>query len=438
MVGATPKEESRLSRKQKFLAVFLSTLVLFFGFIIVRVWALKPSSTIKLAAIPAGEYDPAVWGQYYPLQYQSYLKNKETAPSPTGYNGSVNYQKSERQTEIFTNFKGNPFSKDYTEDRGHPYAVEDLMQSKRIGPTSKGACITCKTPYVEQFYNEMGWGYANKPLTELLERSKHPVSCANCHDPATMNLRVTQPAFVEAMARKGVDVTKASRQEMRSYVCGQCHSEYYFAPGTNQVIFPWDKGYTPQEMYDYYAAQPNGFAQDFIHPDSKTPVLKAQHPDYEEWLNGTHGKFGVSCADCHMPYMRSSGQKYTSHWVTSPLRTVQESCQPCHTQGADQLYNQVRATQDNTWQLQRTAGLTVERAHNAISKAAAVAGANQTELERARQLLRQAQWYWDYVAAANSQGFHNAVQELHTLGQSIDLANQAIDAANRAAGSNTL
>lgn len=427
-----------MNRTKKFLAVFLGALVVFFCFIVVRVWVLKPASAVKLAAIPSGEYDPAVWGRSYPLQYQSFLKNRETAPSPTGYNGSVNYQKAERQPEIAVNFKGNPFSKDYTEDRGHVYAMEDLMHSKRIGPASKGACISCKTPYIEQFYQEMGWGYANRPLTELMERAPHAISCANCHDPATMNLRVTQPGFIDAMARKGVDVTKAGRQEMRSYVCGQCHSEYYFAPGSNAVVFPWDNGYTPQEMYQYYSAQPNGFAQDFLHPDSKTPVLKAQHPDYEEWLNGVHGKSGVSCADCHMPYMRSGGKKYSSHWITSPLRTVEQSCMPCHTQGSDQLYNQVRASQDNTWQLQRTAGLTVARGHEAIARASGMAGANQAELDKARELLRQAQWYWDYVAAANSQGFHNSVQELHTLGQSIDLAHQAIDAADRAAGTNSL
>ncbi len=35
---------------------------------------------------------------------------------------------------------------------------------------------------------------------------------------------------------------------------------------------------------------------------------------------------------------------------------------------------------------------------------------------------------------AGIQGFHNSLQELHTLGQSIDLSHQAIDAAKRAAG----
>jgi nitrite reductase (cytochrome c-552) len=427
-----------LSSPKRFLTIFLGIVVLAFGLLVTRVWIAKPADAAKVVPLPAGEYDPAVWGKHYPLQYESYRKNLETAPSPTGYNGSVNEQKAVRQTEIYTNFKGYPFSKDYTEDRGHLYSLEDLRHSKRIGPTSKGACITCKTPSIEQFFSQSGWGYANKSLTELLDQSKHPVSCANCHDPATMALRVINPAFIEAMARRGVDVTKAGRQEMRSYVCGQCHAEYYFAPGTTQVVFPWDKGFTPQEMYDYYAAKPNKFEQDWVHPDSQARILKAQHPDFEEWLNGTHGKFGVSCADCHMPYMRSGGKKYSSHWMTSPLKTVSQSCFPCHNQGNDQLYNQVKAIQDNTWQLQRRAGLTVARAHDAVRKAGAVPTADKAQLDNAREQLRKAQWFWDYVAAANSQGFHNAVQELHTLGQAIDFANQAIDAANRAAGTNTL
>jgi len=423
---------------QKVLVLFLSVSVLFFGLITARVWAVKPPSAMKLIPISAGEYDPALWGKSYPIEYNSSQKNIEVAPSPTGYNGSINYQKAERQPELYVNFKGNPFSKDYTEDRGHPYALEDLLHSKRISPASKGACITCKTPAIEQFYNQSGWAFANESLATLVQQAKHPVTCANCHNPETMALRVINPAFIEALSRKGVDVNKASRQDMRSYVCGQCHAEYYFAPGTNQVVLPWDKGFTPQEIYEYYSTKPNGFLQDFIHPDSQTPLLKAQHPDYEESSTGTHGKFGISCADCHMPYMRSSGQKYTSHWITSPLHTVKESCTPCHTQGSEQLYDQVRGIQDNTWQLQRTAGTTVAHAHDVITKASDVPSANKEELDNARQLLRQAQWYWDYVAAANSQGFHNSVLELHTLGQSIDLANQAMITANRAVGKNSL
>lgn len=58
----------------------------------------------------------------------------------------------------------------------------------------------------------MGWGYAKVPLSELTAKTKHPVVCGNCHDPATMDLRVINPAFVEAMGRRGIDLKKAGRQ----------------------------------------------------------------------------------------------------------------------------------------------------------------------------------------------------------------------------------
>lgn len=258
--------------------------------------------------------------------------------------------------------------------------------------------------------------------------------CANCHDPATMDLRVINPAFLEAMNRRGIDVSKASRQEMRSYVCGQCHAEYYFEPGSSRVVFPWDRGLTPPAMYEYYAGKPNGFLQDWRHPDSQAAMLKAQHPDFETWSQGTHGRAGVSCADCHMPFMRDNGQKYSSHWVTSPLKHLQASCRTCHTQTEEWLSERVKSAQDQTWQLLHTAGLTIAKAHAATGSAAARPSADPAGLAKARELIRQAQWYWDMVAAENSMGFHNPTGSLNVLGQSIDLAHQAIDSANRAAG----
>ena len=330
-----------MNRRMKIVIGLSLVLLLAFGFVVIRTFVAKPQETVKIKPIPAGEYDPAVWGKNYPLQYASYLKNRQMSPSPTGYGGSEKVQKSIMQPELLTNFKGNPFSKDYTEDRGHPYAVEDLLDTKRIGPTSPGACITCKTAHVETFFKDMGWGYAKVPLTELTAKTKHPVVCGNCHDPATMDLRVINPAFIEAMSRRGIDVKKAPREQMRSYVCGQCHAEYYFEPGSSRVVFPWDKGLTPEAMYEYYAGKPFGFVQDWQHPDSKTPMLKAQHPEFETWSEGVHGKAGVSCADCHMPFMREEGRKYTSHWVTSPLKHIKNSCRTCHTQSEEWLLTQV-------------------------------------------------------------------------------------------------
>lgn len=423
-----------MKSKNVLLKILLAIVLVVLIIILVRVFLLSPPSTVKLAAIPDTEYDPAVWGKQYPLEYNSYLKNKEMAPSPTGFGGSVKDQKSVKEPEILMNFKGMAFSKDYTEDRGHPYAMDDLKETKRIGPTTPGSCMTCKTANLIDIYKEMGWNYAKTPLAELLPRIKHPIVCANCHQPQNMKLRVINPAFIEAIQKRGIDLAKASREDMRTFVCAQCHVEYYFEPKSKRVILPWDKGLKPQDIYTYYKDVPFGFDMDWQHPDSGAKMLKAQHPDYELASSGVHGKSGVSCADCHMPYMREGGRKYTSHWVTSPMKHIQASCRTCHAQDEKWLLERVQTTQNNVFQLQRIAGQTIARAHDVIGKASAATKVNQTGLSKARELIRNAQWFWDFIAAENSMGFHNPDQALNTLGQSIDLAHQAIATANLAAG----
>ena len=402
--------------------------------IVFQVFMRKPVTAMKIANIPEGEYDPAVWGQHYPLEYNSYLRNKEMAVSPTGYGGSEKVQKSVKEPEILVNFKGMPFSIDYAEERGHVYALEDLKSTKRINETTAGACMTCKTAQLADIFKEKGWSYAKTPLFELLPKLKHPIVCANCHDAKTMNLRVINPAFIEAMKERGVDVQKATREEMRSYVCGQCHVEYYFVPSNKKVVFPWANGLHPEQIYEYYSSTPNDFAMDWKHPDSETKMLKAQHPDFETWSGGVHAKSGVCCADCHMPYMKVNGQKYTSHWVTSPMKHAKEACRTCHIQSEQWLLDRVKTTQAGVWEMQRTSGQTVAKAHQAIAKAAKTSRINKAELDKAREFVRKAQWYWDFVAAENSMGFHNPSMILTTLGRSVDLAHQAISLAERASG----
>ena len=402
-----------------------------FLIIIIQVFVRTPYATIKVANIPEGEYDPSVWGQYYALEYKSYLRNQEMAPSPTGFGGSEKVQKSIKEPEILVNFKGMPFSVDYAEDRGHVYALEDLKATKRINQNSPGSCMTCKTAQLADIFKEKGWGYAKTPLFDLLPKLKYPVVCANCHDPKTMNLRVINPAFIEAMQERGIDVKKASREDMRSYVCGQCHVEYYFVPANKKVVLPWSKGLSPENIYNYYSTTPNGFTMDWKHPDSEAQMLKAQHPDFEVWSGGVHAGSGVSCADCHMPFMTSDGQKYTSHWVASPMKHIKQSCQTCHTQGEQWLLDRVKATQASVWEMQRTAGQTVARAHQAIANASKAPGSGREQLEKSRELIRKSQWYWDFVASENSMGFHNPTMVLNMLGRSIDLANQAISTAER-------
>ncbi len=131
---------------------------------------------------------------------------------------------------------------------------------------------------------------------------------------------------------------------MRTYVCGQCHVEYYFARRTRRCL-PLGQRDAAGEIYDYYATVPNGFAMDWQHPDSQAGMLKAQHPEFEIWSSGVHAESGVSCADCHMPYMRDNGQKYTSHWVTSPMKHIKELLPHLPQPGRAMAAERVKTTQ---------------------------------------------------------------------------------------------
>jgi nitrite reductase (cytochrome c-552) len=417
--------------KKSLIAIIAVLSVVLFVVCVKFIFVAPTRPAVAVAKIPAGETDPKVWGQAYPLQYASYLKTLETN-TKTGFGGSIPEDKDITQPEIKKLFKGMGFGVTYTEDRGHLYALEDI---KNTTPKRKavGACITCKTPDVEKLIKDVGPGYAKMPFEDVFTKVKHPVSCADCHDPETMELRTIRPHLAEALARQGKDINKATKQEMRNYVCAQCHVEYYFAGDAKTVTLPWEKGLTPEAIEQYYDAMPP--FKDWEHPDSKAPMRKAQHPEFEMFSSGTHGSAGVSCADCHMPYMKDkNGQKYSSHWMTSPLKHLDSSCNTCHTQGSDWLKGRVEFTQKRTFDLQHTAGTTVARAHDMIKLAAETPGVDATLLDEARKMVVKAQWRWDYVAAENSMGFHNPQLSMSTLGQAIDMANQAIDLARRAAG----
>jgi len=116
------------------------------------------------------------------------------------------------------------------------------------------------------------------------------------------------------------------------------------------------------------------------------------------------------------------------------MKHAKEGCLTCHTQSEQWLLDRVKTIQAGVWEMQRTAGQTVARAHQAIGKTAKAARADKAEIEKARELVRKAQWYWDFVAAENSMGFHNPAMILTTLGRSVDLAHQAIASAEKALG----
>jgi nitrite reductase (cytochrome c-552) len=177
---------------------------------------------LKLVEIAKNEPDPAVWGQNWPRQYAGYLRTRESNER-TKYGGSVPYQKVKENPRLKRLFAGNPFSKDYKEDRGHAWSLVDVKETLR--EPKAGTCMTCKSGNVPGFLERSG--KPRKVLCDALCRvgRESPARDLVCRlsRRQTMNLRISRPALLEALQRQGVDISKATRQEMRTYVCAQCH-----------------------------------------------------------------------------------------------------------------------------------------------------------------------------------------------------------------------
>ncbi|MDF2627520.1 MAG: cytochrome nitrite reductase catalytic subunit [Symbiobacteriaceae bacterium] len=382
--------------------------------------------------LPMTTTDPAAWKNIFPAHYDSYMKNAQMLEPALKYASS---EKKKSRLEQFpymtTLWNGMAFSKEYNEARGHLFVLDDVIggngtaATKRIGAATNLTCMYCKSAEVPQLIEKMGNSFYNTKLLEGNNKDQfvHPVSCSDCHNPDTMELRITRPALKEALTRQGVSLQYLTRQEMRSLVCAQCHVEYYFNPkDANKVTFPWDNGFEPEEMYAYYQKQ--GFS-DFKHGLTEGQMLKAQHPEYEMFQGSAHQKAGLSCADCHMPYMKEGTTKISSHWWTSPMRTFTESCTTCHKESQEEMESRVLHTQDRVKEGLDRAGRANEAAIKAIEAAKAVAGVDTKMLDEARALHREAQFYWDLGSAENSMGFHNPQKFLETIADSIDLARQA-------------
>lgn len=260
----------------------------------------------------------------FPREYQTWTETAKT-DFQSEFNGNIAVDVLEQRPEMVVLWAGYAFSKDYSTPRGHMHAIEDITVSLRTGAPATAAdgpqpstCWACKSPDVPRMMEAIGVdAFYNNKWGAFGDEIVNPIGCADCHEPENMNLHISRPALIEAFQRQGKDITKATPQEMRSLVCAQCHVEYYFKGDGKYLTFPWDKGFTVEEMESYYDEA--GF-YDYIHKLSRTPILKAQHPDFEIAQMGIHGQRGVSCADCHMPYKSEGGVKFSDHHIQSTIK----------------------------------------------------------------------------------------------------------------------
>lgn len=417
--------------------IFLSTVIVVFLLGLLASSIIERRAEAVFAYTPQVNFGPheprnEVWGQNFPRQYQSYIQTSDTT-FRSKHGGSATIDMLEDDPKLVVLWAGYPFSKDYKQGRGHYYAVEDVQKTLRTGAPVNGAksplpntCWTCKSPDVPRLMSQMGPAEFYKGTWEEkgAEVVNH-IGCADCHDSKTMNLQITRPALIEAFQNMGKDITKASHQEMRSLVCAQCHVEYYFdkkkVEGVPYLVFPWHGGTNVDAAEAYY--DQIDFA-DWVHPLSKTPMLKAQHPDYEMFQTGIHAQRGVACADCHMPYKSEGGQKFTDHHIQSPLNNVANSCQVCHREETNKLVLNVLERQDKIIENRLVLEEQLVRAHVEAKKAWDL-GANDAQMASILKDIRHAQWRWDYAAAGHGNPFHAPVETSRIIATGITKAQDA-------------
>jgi nitrite reductase (cytochrome c-552) len=195
---------------------------------------------VRVVEIDEISTDPAPWGMNWPRHYDGYRATADHA----GYGGSsaMSQSKLDVQPWLKRLYAGYAFSIDYREARGHAYMLHDQKVTERVTKRKQaGACLHCHASATVA-YRKAGLEALGRPADEatlrkgfdmeaviagfvavsrkpyhevlaLMEAAPdgtpdddgavggaHPVSCIDCHDPATMKIRVTRPGFVRGIA----------------------------------------------------------------------------------------------------------------------------------------------------------------------------------------------------------------------------------------------
>jgi nitrite reductase (cytochrome c-552) len=116
--------------------------------------------------------------------------------------------------------------------------------------------------------------------------------------------------------------------------------------------------------------------------------------------------------------------KVSSHWVRSPLDSINDSCQTCHNIPESEIRAKVTAIQDRHTALMARTATAMTDMLDAIRDAQAV-NAPEEELAELYELQKKSQWRLDFISSENSMGFHADQEAARILAESIDYSRQA-------------
>ena len=401
---------------------------------------------VKVISIDNNEYDPEIWGQVYPLNYESWQQTK--TPKPVG---KSHYRRGwDEDRVIYDRLSEFPFSAllyngwgfgiEYNEPRGHYYAVIDQMEIDPARTSPGGVCLACKTPYHKEYTEKYGMEYLKASFQDAVnmlpeKNRKLGPACIDCHIGSTMELRTHKSHLERGLAMLGK--TEFTHQEKRSLACAQCHMTYYvprdkYRKVAADVQPPWEnsrwgaitiENIIEDLLSDYQRIE-------WVQAVTGFPMPYIRHPEFELYSNGSvHWQAGVSCTDCHMPYSRVGANKISDHDVTSPLKSNLRACMQCHTESADWLNEQVFHIQDRTVSLLNRAGYATATAaklfeilHKEQDRGLIV---DEELYDHAVDLYKRAFLRVVFIGAENSTGFHNPVETGRVLGDAVAFAGKS-------------
>ena len=332
-------------------------------------------------------------------------------------------------------------------------------------------CMNCKTQDHILDWKYMGdkdpaakWDRTSKPV-EFARGVNHPLNCFMCHDPHSAKPRVVRDALIQAVVdrKEGTypqDKVKSEQVKMEKVVfqrggkdfraigmlskadsnlmCAQCHVEYNCGPGfdcsdpakPNYVTMadPRTNLFTWTNVFGYKEKMVGQYKfKDFKHASTGALLPKIQHPEMETYWGSKHERAGVECKDCHMTKKKgANGKVTTNHQQMSPRYNMKAACLTCHKEWTeDDAKYHMEAIQGYIRGKMAKAEFWIAEYIDWIMKAKE-ADLSADVMTKLYDYQYDANLYWEWWTAENSDGFHNPADARESLTRSIDASQAGI------------